>query len=130
MEHNIKPGTKGHLEMTVKEKDTAAAYGSGLVKVFATPAMIALMENTAHSSVQPLLPEGYMTVGFEVNIRHVKATPVGMKVSAQSELTEVDGKKLVFTLTAHDEEGEIGKGVHTRYIIHGDKFMEKAGGKK
>ncbi len=115
--------------MTVKEKDTAAAYGSGLVKVFATPAMIALMENTAHSSVQPFLPEGYMTVGFELTIRHLKATPVGMGVTAYSELTEVDGKKLVFNISAWDEEGEIGKGVHTRFIVHGEKFMEKAGGK-
>jgi len=108
----------------VTANDTASSYNSGLVEVFATPALIALMENTCLECVQPFLPEGYGTVGFEVNIRHLKPTPVGRRVYCNAELTGVNNKKLVFTLVAHDEEGRIGEGSHTRYIIDQKKFMD------
>jgi len=125
MEFNIKQGISFESSQVVSINDTASKYGSGLVEVFATPAMIALMENTALKVVLPLLPEGYNTVGTEVNIKHIKATPVGMSVTCKATLIEVEGKKLVFKVEAFDEEAEIGSGLHTRYIINTAKFMEK-----
>jgi predicted thioesterase len=124
MAHHLTPGICGKTTITVTEKDTAAAYKSGIVAVFATPAMIGLMENTAHVSIQPYLEEGFITVGTEVNVRHIKATPVGMEVTAQSELIEVDGNKLKFKLSAHDEKGQIGFGTHTRYVVNAKTFLE------
>jgi len=123
MEFNLKPGITYTAKQLVEQKDTALHYGSGLVEVFATPAMIALMENAALNTVLPYLGEEHNTVGFEVNIRHLKPTPVGMQVECTATLTEVDGKKLVFNVEAKDEEGKIGIGTHTRYIINTKKFM-------
>lgn len=125
MEIQLEPGVLGREELTVEEKDTAARYGSGLVEVYATPAMVALMEKTCLTSVLPFLPEGHGTVGTKVDIVHTKATPVGMKVICESELVEVDRRRLVFALTARDEAGEIGKGTHERFIIDTEKFMAK-----
>jgi predicted thioesterase len=125
MEINIKQGTKGYQEQKVEMKDTAKAYGSGLIEVFATPAMIALMENTAHTSVNDSLPEGFATVGTHLNIEHSKATPLGKKVWCESVLESQDGRKLTFSVTAYDETGIIGKGTHERFIINVEKFMEK-----
>lgn len=124
MANNLNPGIKGSQTITVTEADTAAAYKSGIVAVFATPAMIGLMENTAHLSVQPHLEEGYITVGTEVSIRHIKATPVGMRVTAESELIGAEGNKLKFSVSAHDETGQIGFGTHTRYVVHAESFMK------
>jgi fluoroacetyl-CoA thioesterase len=123
----IAAGLKGKQEKKVTSADTASSYGSGLVEVFATPAMIALMENTAHLSVQAYLPQGHLTVGSEVNIKHVKPTAVGALVWAESELVSVEGKKLSFTIHAFDEKGEIGMGTHTRHIIDKEKFMASLG---
>ena len=125
MAHSLTPGIQGKSILEVTEKDTAEAFGSGIVAVFATPAMIGLMENTAHLSVQPYLERGYITVGTEVNIRHIKATPVGAKVTAESELLEVEGNKLKFRLNAYDEQGQIGFGTHTRYVVHAESFLKK-----
>ena len=125
MEIQIPTGVRGKEEMVVTYEDTAAKYGSGLVEVFATPAMIALMEKTCLASVLAYLPEGYGTVGVKVDIVHGKATPVGMKVTCESNLLEVDRRRLVFELVARDEKGEIGKGRHERFIIDTRKFMEK-----
>lgn len=125
MDINIKQETKGYQEQQVEFKDTAKAYGSGLVEVFATPAMIALMENTAHTSVNDFLPEGFATVGTYLNIEHSKATPLGKKVWCKSVLESQDGRKLFFSVTAYDETGIIGKGTHERFIINIENFMEK-----
>jgi len=125
MELNLTIGIIGNKEIIVKTEDTAARYGSGLIEVFATPAMIGLMESTAQLSVQPILPEGFITLGTEVNIKHLKATPIGMKVKCESKLIAFEGKKLIFEVNAWDEKGEIGSGTHTRYVVDAQKFMEK-----
>ena len=125
MEIQIPTGVKGKEELVVAYEDTAARYGSGLVEVYATPAMVALMEKTCLNSVLSYLPEGYGTVGVKVDIVHSKATPIGMKVTCESTLLEVDRRRLVFELVARDEKGEIGKGRHERFIIDTRKFMEK-----
>ena len=125
MEFDLKAGISYTAKQKVAYADTAAKYGSGLVEVFATPAMIALMENAALKTVLPYLDDEHNTVGFEVNVRHLKPTPIGMEVQCTATLTEIEGKKLVFKLEANDEEGKIGEGTHTRYIINAKKFMDK-----
>jgi predicted thioesterase len=125
MELHIPLGTKGEQHITVRMKDTASRYGSGLVDVYATPAMIALMENTAQLSVKSYLPEGHITVGTAINIRHHKATPLGMKVKCVSVLSSVQGKKLIFNITAWDEKGLIGSGSHSRYIVNTEEFLNR-----
>lgn len=122
---NIPLNTKGKVSLKVDQQDTALAHGSGSVRVFATPAMVALMENAAQQSVQGHLPAGYTTVGTEIAVKHFKATPVGQTVEARSELIEVDGKKLRFTLEAYDHQGKIGTGTHTRYIVDETAFMNQ-----
>ena len=123
-------GSKGRAEVLVTEDKTAAAVGSGLVPVFATPYMIALMENAAVNAVQAGLEEGQGTVGTKLEVTHDAATPVGMKVWAEAELTAVEGKKLTFTVRAFDEAGPIGGGTHERFIITVDRFLAKAEAKK
>lgn len=112
-------------EITVEPKDTAAVYGSGKLKVFATPALIALMENTALKCIESRLENHQDTVGIEISAKHLKATAVGKKVSCQATLTEIDGRKLHFELEARDETGIIGTAVHDRFIIDPVKFMSK-----
>jgi fluoroacetyl-CoA thioesterase len=118
-------GIEGHSEIIVKIEDTAASYGSGLIEVFATPAMIGLMESTAQLSIQSFLDEGFITLGTEVNIKHLKATPVGMNVRCETKLISIEGKKLVFEVSAFDEVAMIGNGTHSRYIVDAEKFMAK-----
>ncbi|WP_297235066.1 thioesterase family protein [uncultured Flavonifractor sp.] len=127
---SITVGMKGRAETVVTPENTAAAVGSGLVPVFATPAMIALMENAAVNAVQSALEEGQGTVGTLLNVTHDAATPVGMKVWAEAEITAVEGRKLTYTVTAFDEAGPIGKGEHQRFIIQADRFLAKAQAKK
>lgn len=127
---SITVGMKGRAETMVTPENTAAAVGSGLVPVFATPAMIALMENAAVNAVQEALEEGQGTVGTLLNVSHDAATPVGMKVWAEAEVTAVEGRKLTYTVTAFDEAGPIGKGEHQRFIIQADRFLAKAQAKK
>lgn len=122
-------GIKGKEEITVNTENSAKTMGSGTLDVFATPAMIALMEKTAWKSVQNHLEDGQGTVGISLNVKHVAATPLGMKVYCESELTEVDGKKLVFTVKAFDEAGLIGEGTHERFVITNEKFQQKTNDK-
>ena len=127
---SITVGMKGQSETVVTPEKTADAVGSGLLPVFATPAMIALMENAAVKAVQEALEEGQGTVGTLLNVTHDAATPVGMKVWAEAEVTAVEGRKLTYTVTAYDEAGPIGKGEHQRFIIQSDRFLAKAQAKK
>ena len=115
---------------TVEESKLACNVGSGAVEVFATPMMIALIEKCAAACVQDELPEGDATVGTLINVSHVAATPVGMKVSATATITAVDGRKICFSVKAEDECGLIGEGTHERVIIHVDRFNDKAKAKK
>lgn len=124
------PGLVGGRRIVVTEDLTAKHLGSGNVLVFATPAMIMLMEKTALSSVDPLLPVGQQTVGIAVDVRHLAATPMGMSVRARTELLEVDGRRLRFRVEAFDEQEKIGEGYHERFIIDVDRFQQKVAAKQ
>jgi predicted thioesterase len=125
MDFAIPEALENKLETVVSSSNTAKAYGSGLLDVFATPAMIALMEETSHRSIEPFLPSGYATVGTEINIKHIKATPLAMKVFCHSILQKVEGRRLFFVLEAYDEVGKIGEGTHERFIVETARFMDK-----
>ncbi len=126
MEFSVKEGIEGAEEIIVGEKDLATAVGSGTVDVFATPAMAALMEKASWKLVQRYLPEGFTTVGTELSVAHLKATPPGMRVRCKAKIVRIEGKKLTFDIKATDERGLIGKGDHTRYIVKKKRFEEKA----
>ena len=125
----IQTGIKGHQETVVTEEMLASNVGSGLVKVYATAMMIALIENAAVYSVEQYLEPGQGTVGTLVNVTHCSATPLGMKVHADTELVEVDRRRLVFKVAAYDERGLIGEGMHERFIIDNARFQAKADSK-
>ena len=125
----VELGIKGYQEAVVSEDMLASNIGSGLVKVYATAMMIALMEKAAVLSVEPYLEEGQGTVGTLVNISHCSATPLGMKVHAETELIEIDRRKLTFKVAAYDERGLIGEGLHERFIIDNQKFIQKTNSK-
>ena len=125
----IQTGIKGHQEAVVTEDMLASNVGSGLVKVYATAMMIALIEKAAVYSVEPYLEPGQGTVGTLVNVTHCSATPLGMKVHADTELVEVDRRRLVFKVAAYDERGLIGEGMHERFIIDNARFQAKADSK-
>jgi predicted thioesterase len=112
-------------EITVTSQDTAAAYGSGKLEVFATPAMVALMEASACDCLADYLDEGETTVGTELNIKHISATPDTMKVTAEAVLTAVNGREFTFEIKAYDECGEIGCGTHKRFLVYSEKFTSK-----
>ena len=122
----LKEGVKGTQEIMVTEENTAKVMGSGALDVFATPAMIALMEETAWKSVAEELEEGCGTVGIHLDVSHDAPTPLGMTVTCESELIAIDGRKLTFRVEAKDERGTIGKGVHERFIVNDEKFQAKA----
>ena len=125
----LETGIKGTGTVTVNEENTAKAMGSGTLDVFATPALIALMEETCWRSVANELEEGCGTVGTLLQIKHTAPTPVGMKVTCESTLTEVDGRRLVFEVIARDAKGVVGEGRHERFIIQNEKFQVKANAK-
>ncbi len=125
----LKTGITGRAEDTVTEVRTAAYMGSGGLRVYATPRMTAMMEYTAWSSVEPYMEDGMSTVGTRLDISHVSASPVGAHITFKSELTEIDRRKLVFTVKAYDDAGLIGEGTHERFIIDNAKFMSRAEGK-
>jgi len=122
----LEKGLSFTQEITVTENDTAIAHGSGSLPVFATPAMVAFMENTAVKCIANDLDKKLDTVGIQINTKHLKATKVGKKVACTAKLTEVDGKKLTFEIEAADEDGPIGSSLHKRYVIDPIKFMERA----
>ncbi|MHB8062843.1 MAG: thioesterase family protein [Ruminiclostridium sp.] len=122
-------GMTGNAEILVNSDNTARAMGSGALEVFATPAMIALMEKAATLAVQDCLPEGSSTVGTMINVKHLAATPMGMNIAAQATLIEADGKRLLFSVEAFDGKDKIGEGQHERFIINVDKFVARANSK-
>lgn len=126
---SVTVGLKSRAEVLVNGSNTANAVGSGLVPVFSTPSMIALMENAAVRAIQGRLEQGESSVGTHIDITHDAPTPVSLKVWAEAEVTAVDGRTVTFAVTAYDEKGPIGKGTHERAIIRVDKFLAKANAK-
>jgi len=120
------PGLTGEASLVVVEADTAQAVGSGGLAVLATPRMLALMEQAAFQAVQPHLAAGETTVGTGVEIQHVAATPLGMRVTARARLEAVNGRKLRFHVEASDEQGLIGMGTHERFVVQAGRFLAKA----
>lgn len=118
-------GMKHTVTEVVTAEKSAEQVGSGLLPVYATPAMIALMEKCASECVAPYIEEGKSSVGTMLNIKHLSASPIGMQITCTATLTEVDGRRLVFSLEASDEKGPIGEGTHERFIIDIDRFMAK-----
>lgn len=125
MDAPLTPGIEGRAETVAGPGNLASDLGSGFVDVFSTPMMIGLMETAAGTSVEPLVGEGKTTVGVRVDIRHLAATPSGMRVVAKSRLVKVDGKILTFEIWAEDERERIGEGVHERAIIDRARFVQK-----
>ena len=125
-EFNLKIGTVGEARTRVTEDNTAVKFGSGKVNVFGTPAMIALMEEASINAVDNLLPEQYATVGIDLRVKHIAATPIGMHVTASVELVNIDDRKLTFKVEAFDEKEKVGQGEHFRYIVELDKFIARA----
>jgi predicted thioesterase len=125
MEFNLDQGTSLVKELIVTENETAIAIGSGDLEVYATPAMIALMENVAKNLVIDGLPHGYTTVGIDMSIKHIKSSPIGANITCKATLIKIDGKKLFFDVEASDDKGIIGKGSHIRYIVNSKDFMER-----
>ena len=121
----ITVGMKAEVSTLVEREDTAAEVGSGSLLVYATPCMVALMEGAACEAIAPAIPEDKTTVGIELNIQHTSATPVGLEVRAEAEVTSVEGKIITFSLTAYDEAGKIGEGTHKRCIVSSQRFLDK-----
>ena len=122
----IELGIKGRQETTVTAANIATNVGSGKVKVFATPMMISLIEKAAVLSIEPYLEPGQSSVGTHINVSHCSATPLGMTVWAETEVTEIDRRRVTFSVKAYDERGLIGEGIHERFIIDIEKFQAKA----
>ena len=125
----LEVGIKGQRETIVTKENTASGIGSGSLEVFSTPMMILLMEESCFMSVNDILEEGFTTVGTCVNVKHLSATPLGMKVVIKSELIKVDGRALTFKVEAYDEKGLIGEGIHERFIVNNEKFQAKTDSK-
>lgn len=109
----------------VDNTNTAVALGSGDMEVFATPAMVALMENAAMNAVAPHLETGQTTVGIEISTTHIKASALGATITATATLTAIEGRKLTFAVTALDGDNIIGEGTHTRFIVDRERFLAK-----
>ena len=120
-------GARSDQTILVTDDLTAVAMGSGSLPVLATPAMIALMEAAALAAIDPALPEGQASVGIEVNVRHLSATPVGEEIIASAIVTQIDGKRVTFEVRAWDRKELIGEGTHVRYIIDEVRFMSRLG---
>ena len=122
---NMEIGIKGYAETTVDRRNVASSVGSGLLEVFSTPSMIALMEKAAKDSIVPYLEEGQGSVGIRLEVDHLAATPIGQKVWAETELTEIDGRVLTFSVDVYSEKEKIGQGIHKRCIITNERFLAK-----
>jgi predicted thioesterase len=122
---DIAPGLTGMVEITVGEEHTAPSIGSGRVHVLATPVMINLIEAAALKAIEHLLPEGYQSLGTHLDVRHIAATPVGMKVRALAEVTAVTGRNVRFAATVKDEVDLIGEGIHERVVVNVAKFDQR-----
>lgn len=125
MLENIKPGMIGEADETVSTARTASYFGSGLVAAYGTPAMIALMENAAVAALQQYLGPGQTSVGTEVCIKHLAATPVGMHAHARATVTSVDGRQVVFRVEAWDDREKIGEGTHARFVVDEARFNDR-----
>ena len=123
---DIKIGMKGEVGTLAEREDTALEVGSGSLLVYATPCMVALMEGAACEAIAPGLNESETSVGTELNISHLSATPVGLEVRAEAEVTAVEGKTISFAVTAYDEAGKIGEGTHKRVEVSAQRFLDKA----
>lgn len=121
----ISVGMTGSVSTTVEREDTAFEVGSGSLLVYATPCMVALMEGAACEAIADALSDEKTSVGTEVNITHLSATPVGLEVRAEAEVTEVDGNAITFRVTAYDEKGKIGEGTHKRFVVASQRFLDK-----
>lgn len=126
---NLELGTKATYSTIVDSNNTAKAMGSGSLEVFATPSMVAIMEKASTIALEPYLENGSTTVGTNMNVAHTSATPVGMKVTAEATVTNVDGREITFNVKAFDEVGLIGEGTHKRFIVYAEKFQSKANAK-
>ena len=126
----IEVGMKGSAETVVTLDNTAKAFTSGALEVFATPAMISLMEETCWKMIQPELEEGLGSVGTKVDVSHMAPSAIGMTIMCEATLIEIDGRRLTFEVVCSDENGMVGMGTHERFIINNEKFMAKAQGKK
>ena len=122
----ITVGMKGEVSTLVEREDTAAEVGSGSLLVYATPCMVALMEGAACEAIAEALGADQSSVGISLNIDHLSATPVGLEVRAEAEVTAVEGKIITFSVTAYDEAGKIGEGTHKRCVVSAQKFLDKA----
>lgn len=127
MEFDVLKSLSHSETLVVRHEDTAAVYGSGALEVFATPAMIALMEKTCLEAVASKIGEGNTTVGIAVNIKHLKASPVGAMIRCDSKLIEVDRKRLIFEVRCFESDTLIGEGIHERFVVDSEKFMAKLG---
>ena len=126
----IAPGLIAELEHNVTDDDTASKWGSGLVPVFSTPAMVGLMESAAVKALNGHLSPGQTTVGGRIDVRHLAATPVGMQVRSSAQLTAVEGRKLFFKIQAWDEVELIGEADHERFIVDETRFLGRVQAKK
>ena len=123
---DVKVGLQNVVTEEVTQEKTARAMGSGSLPVYATPAMTCLMEKAATEALESLVPEGWTTVGISLHVAHKAATPVGMQVRAEAEVTAVEGRKVTFTVRAFDDAEEIGVGTHERFAVQKEKFLSKA----
>jgi predicted thioesterase len=127
--NELKPGLQASTEILVGTRDTAHHIGSGKIKVLATPVLVMLLEESALNSVEGLLAPGFQTVGTHLDVSHIAATPVGMRVTAHAELTGIDGRKLSFRVWAEDEIERIGEGTHERIIVEVERFDKRSSAK-
>ncbi|MEZ0395757.1 MAG: thioesterase family protein [Anaerolineales bacterium] len=127
---DLSPGLSAEIEITVTEADTAARWGSGLVPVYSTPALVGLMESAAVQALAGHLSEGQTTVGGRIDVHHLAPTPVGMRIWARAELVEVQGRQLTFHVQARDEVETIGQAIHERFIVDEGRFMSKVQAKQ